>query len=178
MKYLIGIMLIGLLASCGDATGDASNNTSSSNKNSSGLIQIDDNCTQLTPEQMKQPKCSEIDGLDISKTGVGPGRSNIPENYTGLTKRCDDDGLVYRITSYENGVYNGICRRWRRGRLEEHYNKNGRADGIARSWFKNGRMKGYEVKKNGIRQVRKVWDDEGKLLIDEERKNGVYRTNI
>ena len=186
-------MLIGLLAGCGDATGDASNNTSSSNKNSSGLIQIDDNVTKLSPEQMKAPKCSEINGYEDEEE---LNEKDIPrENFTGLVKSCSHDGSVNLIMTLKNGKIDGTFREYRHRDvdfdqpwfgLESDFVGKGTLDvggikfkdGVLRSWYKNGQLKRYVKVKNGEPYgTHKAWDEDGKLVKQEKYKNGVIVYN-
>jgi hypothetical protein len=110
MKYLIGIMLIGMLASCGDTN------------NFKGGI-----------------KCDEIDGL-LRWSERGDESLSIPSDYTGIIKSCVDgyiqrteewkDGKQNGLERYYN-VKSGVI-------IYEASFKNNRKEGLAKAYDDNG----------------------------------------
>jgi len=92
MRYLFVFLLIGLMTSCGDASGDATK-VSKANINS----HINEN-TDWT----KAPNCDDIEGLNFK------GKlkyQNWPDNYTGWIKICADNGKIGYLEEFRNGRF-------------------------------------------------------------------------
>ena len=175
MKYLIGIMLIGMLASCGDTT------------NFKGGI-----------------KCDEIDGLERwSKRGDES--LSIPSDYTGIIKSCVDgyiqrteewkDGKMNGLERYYN-VESGVLvhevsyKNHRKEGLSKEYDangilimtveyKDGFENGSVKKYYQNGQVKSEYIMRDGEGNVEfsKEYYKNGQLkshCIYEETDENVY----
>jgi hypothetical protein len=118
-----------------------------------------------------RPDCSDIDGLSfergtniegfwIDRQFLRDMPADIPFDYTGVAKICDD-GKVIEMVTYKNGRKDGVSKAWftrppwnqddsRIGRLvrEIHF-KNGERHGFTRHWYSDGRLMSEERYEEG-----------------------------
>ena len=76
MKYLFVFLVLGLMVSCGDATGDATGDYFKTSE---------------------QPKCDEIEGFN---RGTYHPRKEVPKDYTGVVKSCEEGKVIY-LSNYK-----------------------------------------------------------------------------
>ena len=137
MRYLFVLLL---LVGCGETTSGESSEEStvkeesleeSINKEVSSEESKVKEATIIVSDsddsgKMKQPRCEDIDGLEVSDF------DRVPAGFNGLAYCCVE-GKVDRLCYFKDGKNDGIYREWNRenGQLEEEINiKNGKRDGV------------------------------------------------
>lgn len=122
-----------------------------------------DDVTQEEPKEEKTTtKVIPTELMDCDEVEMGDDSND--EGYTGLFKSCEN-GKAISVTEKKDGKDHGLYRRWgTNGKLEVEWNyKNGKLDGISKSWYGDGvRSEVYykDGKKHGIS---KLWYSDGKL---------------
>ena len=87
-------------------------------------------------ETAKQPNCDDIEGI---RTTYYSGDDLVPKDYTGIAFKCKD-GKVLLLYNY----------------------KEGKRDGLWRSWHENGQPKIKVTYVNGLREgIQQQWDENG-----------------
>ena len=162
MRYLYFLLFIGLVG-CNETTSEGSSEESTVKEATIIVSDSDDS------GKMKQPRCEDIDGLEVSDF------DRVPAGFNGLAYCCVE-GKVDRLCYFKDGKNDGIYREWNRenGQLEEEINiKNGKRDGVWRTWYKNGQLKvessWKDDKWNGIK---KGWYENGQLRYEANYKDG------
>ncbi|MDG1841302.1 MAG: toxin-antitoxin system YwqK family antitoxin [Crocinitomicaceae bacterium] len=136
MKYLTLLILsMSIITSCAQDNEKKQKNTLAKKENLS--------------EISVQPNCKKIDGVEESDPW-----KNIKErysNYTGIIKKCYDNGKVEKFYTIKNGKQDGKARAWHKnGKLAAKANfQNGEVDGVVKRWYENGNIEGEAFFKNG-----------------------------
>ena len=150
-------MLIGLLASCGDATGDEKA------KDADGF---DSNLKEYPEEDTKfrLGNAIEPDLRFLKKDG---------SLFTGILVKRGGRGLAKE--TYKNGKQDGLTKWWYKdGTLHyQGYYKDGEKDGKDSWWWDNGQLNSEEHFKDGKRDgLTRYWDPDGKLTSESNYKDG------
>ena len=118
-------------------------------------------------EPVKQPNCEDVEGLQIAYCNF-----HKSSNYTGIEKVCKGRS-VEQFWTYKNGKLNGLCRSWyKNGQLSKEMNyKDDMVDGLNKWWHENGLLQRMENYKNCRLVSVKCWDEHGNqikcLCLDE-----------
>ena len=84
------------------------------------------------------------------KIKINPGDKTSTENKEGLWKEYNENGQLDEEITYENGIMNGLFRKYKDGRLFiEGPWKNGKAEGNQRAYNPDGSLFGVRTYKNG-----------------------------
>jgi antitoxin component YwqK of YwqJK toxin-antitoxin module len=88
----------------------------------------------------------------------------------GLVKNWYDDGILMSESNYIEGKRDGISRDWYHN--EQLHNegtwKDGKeADGVFKCWYENGKTMYEYTYKEGKIVGKKMWDNNGKLTVDQ-----------
>ena len=170
MRYLYFLLFIGLVG-CNETTSEGSSEESTVKEATIIVSDSDDS------DKMKQPRCEDIDGLEVSDF------DRVPAGFNGLAYCCVE-GKVDRLHYFKDGKADGVYRKWHRenGQLEnEGHLKAGKGrDGIFREWYKNGQLEFEgsfkEDKRDG---VSRRWHENGQLEFEgsfkEDKRDGVWR---
>jgi antitoxin component YwqK of YwqJK toxin-antitoxin module len=119
----------------------------------------------------KNPNCDEFNGQVFSST------DDIPDDFTGVAKICDDGKLKEQI-DYNDGKKDGLLKGWHRdgGTKEANY-RDGRLHGVSRVLYSNGQLRSEMIYKNGIVITDKSWYEDGQLKDEKIVKNGIVITD-
>ena len=143
MKYLFVFLLLGLMVSCGDASGEATGEASE-NVNAELKEYSDDEVT-------------ESNYILLLKNDMKP--------VTGIVRGWHENGQLWYEKNYKDGKRVGSHREWyENGQLEYEMNfKDGKEDGLCRGWGENGQLS-YEANcKDGRYYNQKRWDKDGNI---------------
>jgi len=151
MRYLFVFLLVGLISCGNDATGDATRDTTGdatrdatgdATRDTTGDATRDatgdatrDATGDAKNEIAKQPNCKDIDGFQTADISL------IPNDYTGVAFKCVD-GKVIWLDNYKDGKLEGLCR----------------------TWHENGQLKWEDNYKDGNRISAKCFDEDGNLI--------------
>ena len=126
MKYLFVFLLVGLMVSCGDASGDASENV--------------------------KPKLKEYSYDEVTKPNDILLLKKNMKPVTGIVKGNYEDGKLEYEGNYKDGKYDGLHRYWYEdGQLRSEGNwKDDKLDGLWRSWHENGQLESEDNYKDGM----------------------------
>ena len=118
---------------------------------------------------MKQPKCEDMDGLEVFDF------DRVPLDFNGLAYCCFE-GKVYRFLNYKDGKADGVYREWFRenGQLRiEAGIKKGKEDGVYREWYKKGQLKMEINYKDGKKDgALRRWHENGQLMYETNLEDG------
>ena len=107
----------------------------------------------------KQPNCKDIEGINDCDSHQHKEKF---KNYSGLIKCCKN-GKVEMFVTIKDGKPDGLIRTWyENGQLEDESNyKDGKPDGLGRGWHENGQLRAEANFKDGERISKKCWDKDG-----------------
>ena len=145
MKYLIGTLIIGLLASCGDATGNENEKASKKNEGS-----------EKNEEKQTRKIDFEYTTYALYDSIVYLKRDMSPVNALIYGDRGDVGVCI-------NGKREGVHRYWYENlqlKFERNY-KDGKKNGLCRTWRENGRLKFERNYKDGMLVSEKEFDYNG-----------------
>ena len=97
------------------------------------------------------------------------------ENRVLLDELTNKGSKKSELMYFESGLFNGIGYDvFSNGQLKSEYNyKDGKRDGLHKSWYHHGQLEREENYKNGKKDgLYKSWDVNGKLLQEKNYKNG------
>ena len=128
----------------------------------------DDRKVNLNTETVEQPNCDTIEGLQLVDI------NDVPDTYSGIAFECYN-GKVSGMGNFKNGKFNGLVRSWwDNGQIEgEAYLKNGKLQGIVRSWSPNG-TRDAEINYNDGQMdgFFTAWDNNDNLRYKRNYKKG------
>lgn len=89
--------------------------------------------------------------------------------FTGIAFEYNGQGKLISEVSFVDGIEHGIARDWYpSGQLKkETYLMWGGLHGVSREWFENGRLKSEAYGEYAILIKRKIWDEDGNLILDK-----------
>ena len=122
-------------------------------------------------ETAKQPNCDDIEGI---RTTYYSGDDLVPKDYTGIAFKCKD-GKVLLLYNYKEGKRDGLWRSWHENgqlRTEKNY-KDGKGDGLSMRWYENGQLQREYNYKDGKRDgLWRGWYANGQLEREKNYKDG------
>lgn len=95
--------------------------------------------------------------------------------FSGKAVAKNNNGFVRSITSYKNGLIDGVSKiYYDNGQLkEENTYRKGKAEGVSRGYYENGQLLGEIHNKNGELSGKiKMYYDDGSVLIDGMVEDG------
>ena len=115
----------------------------------------------------KQPNCKDIEGVNDCDADQHKEKF---KNYSGIIKCCKN-GKVRGFLTIKDGKQDGLRRSWHEnGQLMREGNFK---DGLQRSWYENGQMSGQRKYKDGKRDgLQRSWYENGQLEGEDYYKNG------
>lgn len=137
MQYVFVFLVVGLMASCGDASGNASKKKEQKLKEYSTSEVVVVNDTAYFNKDM-----SYFTGILIEEYVYDSVYSHESEYDENWIDRSKDSSGIHSMTTWVNGVKNGIEKEWYRNgniRYSENW-KNGLADGLSQVWYENGNL--------------------------------------
>ena len=144
MKYLFVFLLLGLMVSCGDASGEATGEASE-NVNAELKEYSDDEVT-------------ESNYILLLKNDMKP--------VTGIVRGWHENGQLWYEKNYKDGKRVGSHREWHEnGQLRFEVNfKDGKFEGLSRNWFEDGQLWYEKNYKDGELISEKCFDRYGNLI--------------
>jgi len=121
----------------------------------------------VNAQTAEQPYCKDILGFHNTK---GPFSGVLPKDYSGEVFYCREDGKVEQWYNYKDGKMDGLRRTWHwDGQLRNEIPyKDGERDGLSTSWHASGKLfdKQNFVNDKRVGKYRKWWESNGKLQIE------------
>ena len=91
----------------------------------------------------------------------------LPDHYTGLYEKWDEDGRLLWREGYVDGRRHGTTEEYHANgqiRSREHY-QNGKCEGLWETWYDNGQISSRENFRDGVLiGVFEIWSEDGQRL--------------
>ena len=115
----------------------------------------------------KQPNCKDIEGVNDCDADQHKEKF---KNHSGIIKCCKN-GKVRGFLTIKDGKQDGLRRSWHEnGQLMREGNFK---DGLQRWWYENGQMKSeYNYIDDKVEGLRRDWYENGQLEYEDYYKNG------
>jgi len=120
----------------------------------------------------KQPNCKDIEGINDCDAHQHKEKF---KNYSGLIKCCKN-GKVEMILTIKDGKLDGLKRTWyENGQLGSERNyKDGKPNDLIRIWYENGQLEAESNYKDSKEDgLTRYWHENGQLIYEGNYKNGV-----
>ena len=125
-------------------------------------------------ESFEQPDCKEINGVEeIDDWGK---IKHKYKGYTGVIKKCYENGKVEGLYNVKNGKQNGLIKYWHKnGQIGTiTYAKDGLPNGLCRSWHENGQLHSeFNFKDGKVDGSVTGWHENGQLQEESNYKDGI-----